>query len=85
MNGHLFSNLSLNLILFLTHHLYSLLRYICPLDRMATEEMSFCLHKLLSALFSMVDTHYIVRKKSLKVNPFKTYHIFMVNITEQQQ
>lgn len=63
---------------------YSLLKYICPLDRMVTEELSFCLYALSSALFSTADTHYIIRKSQLKVkmNPFKTYHVSMTNITK---
>lgn len=42
--------------------MYSHLRSICPLDRMATEELSFCLCALPSALFSTADTHYITRR-----------------------
>jgi len=42
--------------------MYSYLRYIYPLDRTATEELSFCLCALPSPLFSTADTHYITRK-----------------------
>lgn len=64
-------------LVFSTITTYFLLKYICPLDRVATEELSLCLYALPSALFSTADTHYIIRKSQLKVkvNPFKTYHI----------
>lgn len=52
---------------------YSLLKSICPRDRMATEELSFCLYALPSVLFSTANIHYIIRKSQLKVkvNPLK--------------